>query len=90
MLVLSRKVNERIIIGHGLCIITLAEIEGEKARIGLDAPKWLPIYRAEVEEARDKTDSDYYFRKIVDNCIGSLPVPDYIKAEYSGRHGGTK
>ncbi len=55
MLVLSRKKDEPIRIGDDV-IITVVEIRGDKVRIGIDAPKEMPVHRQEVYEAnqRDK------------------------------------
>lgn len=49
MLVLSRKVNEAIVIGHGVKIVVV-EIRdhGQKVRLGIEAPKDLPVHRQEV------------------------------------------
>lgn len=47
MLVLSRKKGERIHIGDDI-FITLIEIRGDKARIGIEAPDNLAIHREEV------------------------------------------
>jgi carbon storage regulator len=47
MLVLSRKKGESIVIGHGITV-TLIEIRGDKARLGIDAPKSVPVHREEV------------------------------------------
>jgi carbon storage regulator len=51
MLVLSRKHGERIIIGDGEIIVTVVEIQGGKVRLGITAPKDMPIHREEVHEA---------------------------------------
>lgn len=50
MLVLSRKVNERIVI-DGQIEITVCEIEGGRVRLGFVAPRKVSIHRAEVQEA---------------------------------------
>ncbi len=47
MLVLSRKSNETIMIGDNIKV-TIVEIRGDKVRIGIEAPKNLPVHREEV------------------------------------------
>jgi carbon storage regulator len=52
MLVLSRKKNEKIMIGSdGEIVVTVVEIRGDKVRIGIDAPKEIPVHRQEVYDA---------------------------------------
>jgi len=50
MLVLSRKKNESIVINNDI-IITVVEIRGDKVRLGIVAPKDVPVHREEVYEA---------------------------------------
>ncbi|MCH8839390.1 MAG: carbon storage regulator CsrA [Planctomycetes bacterium] len=50
MLVLSRKKNESIIINDNITIVVV-EIRGDKVRLGVDAPKEIPVHRNEVYEA---------------------------------------
>jgi carbon storage regulator len=50
MLVLSRKKNESIIINDDITIVVV-EIRGDKVRLGVDAPKEIPVHRNEVYEA---------------------------------------
>lgn len=50
MLVLSRKKDEEIIIA-GDIRIKIVEIRGDKVRIGIEAPKSVPVHRMEVYEA---------------------------------------
>jgi carbon storage regulator len=50
MLVLSRKKNESIIINNDV-IVTVVEIRGDKVRLGIVAPKEVPVHRQEVFEA---------------------------------------
>ncbi len=47
MLALSRKINESIMIGHDI-EITILEIKGEQVKIGINAPKSVPLYRKEI------------------------------------------
>ena len=47
MLVLSRKINEQIVIGGGI-IVTVVEVRGDKVRLGIVAPKDVPVHREEV------------------------------------------
>ena len=54
MLVLSRKINETILIGEDVRV-TLLGIEGEKIKIGIDAPKTTKIFREELLEATKNT-----------------------------------
>jgi len=50
MLVLSRKNNESIVINDDI-VITVVEIRGDKVRLGIVAPKDVPVHRQEVYEA---------------------------------------
>ena len=50
MLVLSRKKDESIVI-DGKIVITVVEIRGDKVRLGIEAPKQIPVHRKEVYEA---------------------------------------
>lgn len=47
MLALSRKKNEAIVINNNV-EITILEIKGEQVKIGISAPKEVPVYRKEV------------------------------------------
>lgn len=47
MLALSRKKNEAIVINNNV-EITVLEIRGEQVKIGISAPKEVPVYRKEV------------------------------------------
>ena len=47
MLALARKINQSIMIGNDV-EITLLEIKGDQIKIGIKAPKNVPIYRKEI------------------------------------------
>ncbi len=47
MLVLTRKVGERIHIGDGV-VVTVVRIQNDKVRIGIEAPTQVAIHREEV------------------------------------------
>jgi carbon storage regulator len=50
MLVLSRKKNESIVINNDVTV-TVVEIRGDKVRLGIVAPKEVPVHRQEVYDA---------------------------------------
>ena len=52
MLVLSRKINEKIMIGENI-VLTIVKIDRNQVRIGIEAPGNVPIYREEIIAARD-------------------------------------
>ncbi len=47
MLALSRKKNEAIVINNNI-EVTILEIKGEQVKLGISAPKEVPVYRKEV------------------------------------------
>ena len=49
MLILTRKLGERITIGDNI-VITLLEITGSQVRLGIEAPKGISIHRQEIYE----------------------------------------
>jgi carbon storage regulator len=50
MLVLSRKRDESIVVGEEI-IVTVVDIQGDKVRLGINAPIDVPVHRMEVYEA---------------------------------------
>ena len=62
MLVLTRKSNQSIMIGDEIEVSVLA-VMGEKVRIGIDAPRSVPVFRKEVyveiqEDRGDESEDD--------------------------------
>ncbi len=50
MLVLSRKKSESIVINDDV-VITVVEVRGDKVRLGIQAPREVPVHRKEVLDA---------------------------------------
>ena len=47
MLVLSRKVNEKVVIDGGI-VVTVVKIEGGQVRLGIEAPEHIKVLRQEI------------------------------------------
>jgi carbon storage regulator len=47
MLVLSRKLGEKIVIGDNI-VVTVVKIDRNQIRIGIEAPHEVPVYREEI------------------------------------------
>ena len=75
MLVLTRKSNQSIMIGDEIEVSVLA-IMGEKVRIGIEAPRSVPVFRKEVyvEIQRDRGDDSG--EEEVDEELGRLSARD--------------
>ena len=76
MLVLTRKSNQSIMIGDEIEVSVLA-IMGEKVRIGISAPRSVPVFRKEVylEIQQDREDAGEV-RKTVDEALERLKSSD--------------
>jgi carbon storage regulator len=51
MLVLSRKLGEKIVIGDNI-LVTVVKIDRNQIRIGIEAPQDIPVYREEIAPQR--------------------------------------
>jgi len=47
MLILTRRIGESVVIGDGI-VVTITGIQGNKVRVGVAAPKSVPVHREEV------------------------------------------
>lgn len=56
MLVLTRKIDQSIMIGDEIKLSILS-VSGDKVRIGIDAPREVAVFRTEVYEAIDEGES---------------------------------
>ena len=56
MLVLSRKKNESIVINDDITVVVV-EIRGDKVRLGVEAPKEVPVHRREVYDAIKRSEN---------------------------------
>ena len=56
MLVLSRKKDQRIMIGDGI-VLTIISVRGDVVRVGVEAPKSIPVLREELFIATSKENS---------------------------------
>ena len=77
MLVLTRKSNQSIMIGDDIEISVLA-IMGEKVRIGVDAPRAVPVFRKEVYEEiqADRGEAGGDGREDVEEALDRLKDPE--------------
>jgi carbon storage regulator len=72
VLVLTRKSNQSIMIGDDIEISVLA-VMGEKVRIGIEAPRSVPVFRREVYvEIQEDQDDDTEDREEVDRALQRL------------------
>jgi carbon storage regulator len=71
MLVLSRKKNESIIVDDRI-VITVVEIRGDKVRLGINAPRDVPVHRSEVYELLRKQQAEAGIPK-TDSVESSTP-----------------
>ena len=51
MLVLSRKLGEKIVIGDNI-VVTVVKIDRNQIRLGIEAPQEVPVYREEISPSR--------------------------------------
>ena len=71
MLVLTRKSNQSIMIGDEIEVSVLA-IMGEKVRIGIEAPRKVPVFRKEVYLEIQQERGDATEREAVDHALERL------------------
>lgn len=80
MLILSRKLNESIII-DGRITVKVVRVDGDVVKLGIDAPLDVPVHREEVYEEIRKSN-----REAITQHIGSLPKLTTNGAASPGPH----
>jgi carbon storage regulator len=75
MLVLTRKSNQSIMIGDDIEVSVLA-IMGEKVRIGIEAPRSVPVFRKEVYVEIQQDREGGADKQEVDEALERLKSPD--------------
>lgn len=83
MLVLSRKKDECIVINNDITIVVV-EIRGDKVRLGVEAPKEVPVHRREVYEAIIRGE-DVAAQGGVDSIDSVCPPPSATEPSPSGK-----
>ena len=75
MLALSRKQGESIVIGNNI-EITVLEAKGDQVKIGISAPKSVPVYRKEIYAQIQEENRE---------AVANLDVESLKKLLYSGK-----
>ncbi len=83
MLILTRKLGERINIGDDI-VITLVEIKGAQVKLGIDAPKSIGIHRHEIYERIRKANLESSDVRDAD-LAGAAALLQNISSEREGK-----
>ena len=74
MLVLSRKSGQKLIIADNIEVVIL-DIKGDAVKIGIDAPKHVPIYRDEIYQEILKANQQAMAAPATINLAGLVTLP---------------
>lgn len=75
MLVLSRKLNQAIMIGDDVRIVVVS-VDRDTVKLGIEAPRTIPVHRSEVYEEIQRTNRD---------AVGERPKPAGTQASEGPR-----
>lgn len=86
MLTLTRSVGERIIIGDDIVIEIRAILDSHQVRIAIDAPRQVPVHRAELLEAISRENREAVTTDDGGRLLGALgqpaqPAPEHNPAQ---------
>lgn len=91
MLVLSRKENQRIVIGDDIKIVVVS-VKGDKVRLGIDAPGNIPVHRQEVYDViaregqrKPSAKAERHVSEIEVDLSAIVPDPVSIGAEVADK-----
>lgn len=71
MLVLTRRLNESLVINDNI-VVTVLSVDGDKVKLGIAAPKEIPILRQELHQA-------LIDQQIIETRLSSGPEPESLK-----------
>ncbi len=77
MLVLTRRANQSIMIGHEI-VVTVLEVRGDQVRLGIKAPRSIDVHREEIfaQLQQANRDAAQAPKAAIDSIPGFTPTAD--------------